>query len=173
MAQRVERFINKMIIIVEMRNQKMTEVKTQKLNTAEAELKQTIAYIVERATNLSNYSTQLRSAVEKIAVAVSKYNPNMVIVGEIFYTNEKGADYMLHFDNDGLYAKKVLYGEMGEEYIKEFIPVAECSRNAIKAMVPEIPKFLKYASEQLLIEGNECKNLANAAEKMANILTAP
>jgi len=151
----------------------VTEVKTQKLNTAEAELKQTITYLAERATNLSNYSTQLRNAVEKIAVALSKHNPNMVIIGEVFYTNKKGVDYVLHLDHDGLYAKKVLYGAMGKEYITEFVKLAECSRSAIKAMIPEIPKFLKYASEQLEIESNECKNLANAAEKMANILTAP
>lgn len=153
----------------------MTEVKTQnktnQIATAEAELTQTIKYLVERENNLNKYSSKLRTAVEKIAVAISKNSPNMVIVGEVFYTNSKGSDYMLHLDNDGLYVKKVTYGEMGEEFVKDFILLAECSRSAIKAMIPEIPKFLKYASEQIEKEATECKNLSEAAEKMAASIT--
>jgi len=147
----------------------MTEVKTQKISeekqtttTAGAELTQTIAYIAEREANLAKYSDKLRNAVEKIAVTVSKGTPGMVIMQETpFYVAADETEYFLHFDNDGLYVKKVKFG------VNTFLPLVNCSRAAVKAMVPTLPKFLAYVAEKLAEAEKEYKQVAEAAEKMA------
>ena len=163
----------------------MTEVKTQKLNTAEAELKQTIAYLAKRATNINRYSDKLTEALGKIDNAIYdiKISRDFTFTDtepfctkttqetdREFSTVEKGfltiQDGRLKFK----YFKTV--GSYTQIEVWNLFQIPRLERKAI-VQSSRLPKFLADVAKQLAAVEQEYKQVYQIAQKMANALTAP
>lgn len=165
----------------------MTEVKTQiseekQTTTAEAELTQTINYLIERQNNINRYSDKLSEALGKLDNAITGINISRDFTfedtepfittktgndEEEFTTTEKG--YLI-IENS--YLKIRYYKTTGTYTRKEQWRIYQIPRSERKAIIQSgrLPKFLASVSQKLAEAEHEYKTVSEAAEKMAAAL---
>jgi hypothetical protein len=173
-ALRVEIFINKMIIIVELRNQKMTEVKTN--NSVETQnFMNLINYIAMHESNLANYTTKLK---ENFVILAQKIPDVSIYIEdtEPFYNYHKETangiqddDYYLVFNNKHLQVMLI----QTHYDVTQYKEIRECSRKILKEIIQSgrLSKFLSHAVQTLAQTEQEYKEASNAIEKIVTSIT--